>query len=59
MLLSKKNVTLRVSVNKTKTYLPPFHIKLGLIKISVKAVNEQGEGFDYLRLKFPFVSEAK
>jgi hypothetical protein len=60
MLLGKKNVTHRVIVNKTKTYLPPFHIKLGLIKMSVKAMNKQGEGFDYLKAqKFPLISEAK
>jgi len=46
MLLGKKNVTHRVIDNKTKTYLPPFHIILGLIKM-----NKQGEGFDYLRHK--------
>ena len=52
MFLDKKNVTHRILVNKTKIYLPPFHIKIGLIKKSVKAKNKQGEGFDYLRQKF-------
>lgn len=58
MLLGKKNVIYRVLVNKTKIYLLPFHIKLVLIKMSVKAMNKQGEGFDYLRPKFPLISEA-
>jgi hypothetical protein len=41
--------------DKIKIYLPP----LGLIKIFVKAINKEGEGFMYLRQKFPLISEAK
>jgi hypothetical protein len=29
----------------------------GLIKISVNALNEEGERFEYLRQKFPSISE--
>jgi hypothetical protein len=39
--------------------LPPLHIKLGLIKNLVKAMNIEGDGFNYLRQKFPRISEAK
>jgi len=39
--------------------LPPFHIKLGLMKNSVKAMNKDGDGFLYLMNKFPRISEAK
>ena len=46
-------------VDKSKICLPPLHIKLGLIKISVKGVDKGSEGFDYLRQTFPKISEAK
>jgi hypothetical protein len=59
MFLGKKNVTHRVLVNKTKIYLPPVHINLGLNEVSLKAMNKQGEGFDYLRQTFPPISKAK
>ncbi|GBN65450.1 hypothetical protein AVEN_99133-1 [Araneus ventricosus] len=42
-----------------KILLPPFHIKLGLMKNFVKAMDCGGSGFQYLRLKFPKVSETK
>jgi hypothetical protein len=40
-------------------YLPPLHIKLGLLKIFVKAMTKEGTGFNYLRQKCPCISEAK
>ncbi|GBM75228.1 hypothetical protein AVEN_73992-1 [Araneus ventricosus] len=42
-----------------KILLPPLHIKLSLMKNFVKAMDCGGSGFQYLRLKFPKVSEAK
>ena len=54
MLLCKKDAKHRNLANKTKIYLLPFHIKIGLIETSVNAMNKQGEGFDYLRQKFQF-----
>ncbi|GBN04543.1 hypothetical protein AVEN_205689-1 [Araneus ventricosus] len=42
-----------------KILLPPLHIKLGLMKNFVKAMDYGGSGFQYLRLKFPKVSETK
>ena len=39
-------------VDPQKVYLPPLHIKLGLMKNSVKAVDHEGNGFQYLRQKF-------
>ncbi|GBO07120.1 hypothetical protein AVEN_66730-1 [Araneus ventricosus] len=42
-----------------KILLPPLHIKLGLMKNFVKAMECGGSGFQYLRLKFPKMSEAK
>jgi hypothetical protein len=40
-------------------YLPQLHIKLGLIKIFVKATNKECEGFDHLKQKYPRIIEAK
>ena len=40
-------------------YLPQLHIKLGLIKIFVKAMNKEGERFELLGQKFPPIIEAK
>ncbi|GBM70313.1 hypothetical protein AVEN_175238-1, partial [Araneus ventricosus] len=37
----------------------PFHIKLGLMKNFVKAIDCGGSGFQHLRLKFPKVSETR
>jgi hypothetical protein len=42
-----------------KILLPPLHIKLGLIKNFVKAMDRSGAGFKYLAEKFPRLSEAK
>jgi len=44
--------------DKSKIYLTSAG-PLGLIKISVKATDEEREGFDYLRQTFPNVSEDK
>ena len=47
-------------VNPQKIYLPPLHIKLGLFKNFVKAMNQNGEGFKYLSELFAKTkSEAK
>ena len=46
-------------LGKSKIYLPPMHIKLGLIKIYVKAVDKESQGFGYLRQKFPNISDTK
>jgi len=42
---------------KDKILLLPLHIKLGLIKNFVKAMNKQSKGFGYLREKLPKVSD--
>ena len=46
-------------VDVTKIFLPPLHIKLGLMKNFVKAVDKSGRAFQYLRAKFQRLSEAK
>ena len=39
--------------------MPPLHIKLGLMKNFVKAVDRNGTAFVYLRQTFPLLSDAK
>ena len=46
-------------VDPKKVLLPPLHIKLGLMKNFVKAMDREGEGFKYLTEHFPRLSEAK
>ena len=46
-------------VGKDKISLPPLHIKMGLIKQPIKANDKHGKGFEYLREKFPKLSDAK
>lgn len=46
-------------VNPQNVLLPPLHIKLGLMKNFVKAMNKNGAAFQYLRQKFPRLSDAK
>ena len=39
--------------------MPPLHIKLGLTKQFVKALDKDGAAFKYLQNLFPKLSEAK
>lgn len=61
----KSYVPGNVNVNNTplvehyKIILPPLHIKLGLIKNFVKALDKGSEAFNHLKEKFPKLSEAK
>jgi len=54
-----KNVVRKNLVDPQDIYLPPLHIKLGLVKNFVKALDRNGDGFRHLRATFPRVSEAK
>ncbi|GBL92720.1 hypothetical protein AVEN_119110-1 [Araneus ventricosus] len=54
-----KNVENEPLVASEKIILPPLHIKLGLMKNIIKAMDCGRRGFQYLRLNFPKVSEAK
>ena len=44
----QKNVAHSASVGKYKICLPPLHVKLGFIKIFVKAMDKEIEGFGHL-----------
>ncbi len=57
--LAPKNVKSHALVSPQKIIFPPLHIKLGIMKSFVKALNRNGLGFAYLKEKFPRVSEAK
>lgn len=54
-----KNVLNMPLVDPSNIILPPLHIKLGLIKQFVKALDKNGPTFTYLRSKFPKLSDAK
>ena len=55
----EKNVISPPLVLLKNIYLPPLHIKLGLMKNFVKCMDETGHAFQYVRNKFPNVSDAK
>ena len=54
-----KNVAHEPLIESSKILLPPLHIKLGLIKNFVKALDVNGSAFTYLREKFPRLSYEK
>ncbi|XP_076053032.1 uncharacterized protein LOC143032339 [Oratosquilla oratoria] len=53
------NVQARSLVEPNKVLLPSLHIKLGLMKNFVKAMDKDGMGFTFLQLKFPRISLEK
>jgi hypothetical protein len=53
------NVVFQPLVDRRKIILPPLHIKLGLMKNFVKALEKNGKAVLFLKKKFPRVSEAK
>ena len=53
------NVENQPLVERSKILLSAMHLKLGLTKNSVKAMNQEEAAFAYLREKFPRLSEAK
>ena len=55
----KNNIIHKNLVDPKKILIPPLHLKLGLIKQFVKALNKDGNYFKYLFQKFPNISEAK
>jgi len=55
----QKNVNANNLVNPRNVTLPSLHIKLGLFKNFVKALNFESESFKHLKYKFPELSDAK
>ena len=53
------NVIKKPLVDRENVLLPPLHIKSGLVKQFVKALDFKGEVFQEIRSMFPRLSEAK
>jgi len=59
LMVGKKNVQHTSLAERHGILLPSLHIKLGLMKNFVKAMDRPGSAFKYLAEKFPRLSEAK
>ena len=57
--LGQKNITNAALAESSKVILPPLHIKLGLMKQFVKALDKQGLCFKYISETFPHLSAEK
>lgn len=55
----EKNILREPLVDPSNILLPPLHIKLGLMKQFVKALDKESACFEYLQEKFPEISDAK
>ena len=55
----EKNVINPPLVLPKKKYLHPLHINLVLMKNFVKGMDKTGRGFEYMRIKFQYLSDAK
>ena len=51
-----KNVAHQALVEETEIFLPPLHIKLGLIIQFIKEMSKDREGFKYSMNRFPHIS---
>jgi hypothetical protein len=58
LIPGKRNVLNNPPVSAEKVFLPQLHIKLGLMKNFVKAMDKNGTGFMYLKHKLPRLSDA-
>lgn len=54
-----RNIIRTPLIDPSNYLLPPLHIKLGLMKQFVKALDKDGDCFQYLGEKFPAISDAK
>ncbi|CAH1107779.1 unnamed protein product [Psylliodes chrysocephalus] len=59
LIVGKANVIREPLVSKDKIILPPLHIKLGMIKQFVKALDKEGNCFNYICRKFTKLSMEK
>lgn len=58
-IVGQENVKCNPLVEMDQIILPPLHIKLGLFKNLVKALQKEGPAFKYLKSVFPNLSDAK
>ena len=54
-----RNILHPALVDRSNVILSPLHIKLGLMKEFVKALNKEGSCFEYIQEKFPNLSAEK
>ena len=54
-----RNILHLALVDRSNVIFPPLHIKLGLIKQFVKALNKEGSCLKYIQKKFPNLSAEK
>ena len=59
LIVGSANVINEALVEREKIVFPPLHIKLGLIKQFVRALNKDGDCFKYLRSRFKGLSDEK
>jgi hypothetical protein len=59
LIVGHKNVLAKSLIDREQVILPALHIKLGIMKQFVKALDKNGECFKYLQNKFPKLSDAK
>ena len=53
MVPGEKNIQAQPLVERSKIVFPPLHIKVGIMKQFVKALNKEGACFKYICVKFP------
>lgn len=59
MYVGEKNIINDPLVGREKIIFPPLHIKLGLMKQFVKALDKNGSCFAYIQMKMPQLSTEK
>ena len=59
LAVGDKNIINEPLVSRDRIILPPLHIKLGLMKQFVKALDKHGDCFNYIVKKFPGLSMEK
>ena len=59
MVIGEHNVIYEPLVDRSKIIFPPLHIKLGIMKQIVKALDKDGACFSYISNAFPGLSEEK
>ena len=55
----RENIINKLLIKCEKIFLPPLHIKLGLMKKFVKAIGTNGPCFEYIDEKIPLLSPKK
>ena len=59
LAVGDKNIINEPLVNRDRIILPPLHVKLGLMKQFVEALDKDGDCFNYIAQTFPGLSIEK